>query len=208
MDDLRIYNYALSATDVKNLYDTYSVTADVPSDWAVTEINKAKELKLTTDKVLANYQSNITREEFCEMAVKLYEAISGFPAPPVTNNPFMDTSNSEVLKAYNLKIVNGTSATKFSPGDPITRQEISVMLIRTIKAAQPDINIDTSGVARFEDEDLIADWALDAVKFFNKNGIIKGEGTASISIMPLGNTTKEQSIALVKRTLEKFKTAR
>jgi hypothetical protein len=33
----------------------------------------------------------------------------------LSNNPFKDTTNPEILKAYDLKIVKGTSADTFSP---------------------------------------------------------------------------------------------
>ena len=54
-----------------------AVNGSTPSNWAVPEIEKAKGYGLVTSKVLGNYQQSITREEFCELAVKLYEALSG-----------------------------------------------------------------------------------------------------------------------------------
>src|SRR5690606_4040684 len=80
---------------------------DEPSNWAISEIEKAKKNNLTTERILNNFQSDITREEFCELVVKLYEAISGVKAKPVSPNPFTDTNNLEVLKANNLGIVGG-----------------------------------------------------------------------------------------------------
>jgi hypothetical protein len=41
----------------------------------------------------------ITREEFCELAVLLYETMTGTTASPMSPNPFTDTTNSQILKA-------------------------------------------------------------------------------------------------------------
>lgn len=205
MDELRIYNYALSAAEVKALYSPApAASTGTPSSWAVPEIDKAQELNLTTERILSNYQTNITREEFCELAVKLYEALSGKQAETGASNPFTDTANPEILKAYNLKIVNGTSADKFSPSNPVTRQEICVMIVRTIQAAKPGLDTIADETISFADEAAISNWAKDAVKFLNKNEIIKGTGTTTISIAPRGNTTREQAVVLIKRTFESF----
>lgn len=172
------------------------------SDWAEPEIQEAYDLGLTTDTILNQFGRNITREEFCEIAVKLYEALSGKAALPAIENPFADTTNTEALKAFELGIIKGTSDTTFSPNSPITRQEICVMIYRTLKADNSSLSIDNSGVSTFSDEASIASWAIDAVKYANKNSIMKGTGNNNIN--PLGNTTREQAIVLVKRTFENF----
>ena len=172
------------------------------SDWAKPELQEAYDLDLTTDTILSNYSKNITREEFCEIAVKLYEALSGKSALTAIDNPFSDTTNTTVLKAFNLGIIKGTSDTTFSPKNSITRQEICVMIYRTLKAADPDIDANSSGVSAFTDESSIAPWAIDAVRFASKNGIMKGTGGGNIN--PLNNTSREQAIVLLKRTFDSF----
>jgi fibronectin type 3 domain-containing protein len=179
-----------------------AIDFDTASDWAVDEIQKAYDLDLTTDRVLKNFQKNITREEFCEIAVKLYEALSGKIAKAAIDNPFDDTTNTYVLKAFELGIVKGTSDTAFSPSNPITRQEICVMIYRTLKADDPSLNVGASSAAQFADQNQIASWAIDSVRFANENGIMKGTGGNKIS--PLNNTTREQAIVLLERTFESF----
>ena len=49
-----------------------------------------------TDKVQVNFQNKITREEFSELAVKLYESLSGKEAEAPTNHPFTDTRNEKL----------------------------------------------------------------------------------------------------------------
>lgn len=187
------YSNILTATTAANSYPG-------ASSWAVEEIDLAVQAGLTTPDILSNFQSSITREEFCEIAVKLYEALSGETAYPVSPNPFTDTSNSEILKAYNLGIVKGVAADKFAPNQNITRQEICVMLLRALKAVHPGANYSASGVGTFADESLIASWAIDAVRYMSKEGIMQGLGGGKIG--PLGNTTREMAILLVYRTYD------
>ena len=183
--------------------DGDSVDYSTASSWAIPEIKQAIEYGLVTERILSNFKKNITREEFCEIVVKLYEKLSGNTAKPVSPNPFEDTANTEILKAYNLKIVKGVSATSFAPDKFITRQEICVMLYRALKAAKPSLDFSTGIMASFADEKEIAGWAINEVRYMNKHGIMKGVGGSRID--PLGNTTREQAIALVKRTYEAFR---
>jgi len=172
------------------------------SSWAEKELVEAYNYNLTYTNVMKNFQNPITREEFCTIAVKLYEKLSGNNAM-LANNPFADTTNPEVLKAYNLKIVKGTNVDIFSPLNKITRQEICVMIYRTLEAAKPGLNKTTSGSFPFTDSGNIAAWAIDAVKFAYLNNIMKGTSTTTIS--PLSNTNREQGVILVKRTYDQYK---
>jgi len=175
------------------------------SAWAAPDVNEAVEQQLVTDKVLVDFPKDITREEFCELAVLLYEKMTGTKAAPVAANPFTDTNNPEILKAYNLGIVGGVGEGKFAPNNKVTRQEIAVMLLRTLKAVMPAINTSAEFKTKFQDENQIASWALEAVRFMNSYDIIRGTDAGGVSyILPLGNTTREQAISLVLRIFTKF----
>jgi hypothetical protein len=50
------------------------------SQWAVPELDKALEYGLITDRIRQQMNAPITREEFAEIAVKLYEKGTGNPA--------------------------------------------------------------------------------------------------------------------------------
>ncbi len=175
---------------------------DAPSEWAVPEIELAIENGLVTEKVLSNYQDDITREDFCELVVKLYEALSGVEVQLPEENVFTDTENPEILKANALGIVFGKTETEFFPNDNITREEIAVMFYRALKAVHPSLVAESFEVT-FADMDEISDWALEAVGFMSGKGIIKGlDGNI---VAPKANTSREQAIALVNRTYELFK---
>lgn len=50
---------------------------DAPSSWAIEEIEDARENGLIPESLDEKYQDNITRQEFCQLAVKLIEASVG-----------------------------------------------------------------------------------------------------------------------------------
>lgn len=171
------------------------------SGWAEPELIEAYENGLTYPGVMYDYGRSITREEFCTIAVKLYEKLTGFTAIPGID-PFDDTDNPDVLKAYKLGIVNGISETQFAPSNNITRQEMCVMIYRALGAARLDTSVDPTAPFPFTDADIIASWAIKEVKFCHQNGIMNG--TSLTTIDPLPNTPREQAIVLISRTYNSF----
>lgn len=176
--------------------------ADEPSDWAVSEINTAINNGLVTANVQKDYKADITREYFCELVVKLYEKITGDNVY-AGSNPFDDTNNTEVIKAYELGIVNGVSDDEFAPENKITRQEICTMLVRAIGAMYENIDLNDYTRHSFADSSIIASWAMDSVQFAYDNEIMQGVGDNKID--PLGYATCEQAVLLVNRIYENRK---
>ena len=184
------------------------------SEWAKPELQKANDLGLIPDILKGTDMTKpITREEFCELAVLLYEQVTGQKSEPVSPNPFRDTSNPQILKAYNLGITAGTSATAFSPKVVINREQCAAMLFRTIKAIHPQGDYSVAGVKDFPDQKYISSWAVEATKYMNKIGIIAGDKQGNF--MPKATTpaqvaagygmaTREQAIALSVRTSNKM----
>lgn len=202
---VKAYSLALGCGHESNEATATTLGQSTPlvgaSSWAIPEIQQAITYGLTTNKVLSDFQKAITREEFCELAVKLYEALAGVPAVPASPNPFTDTSNPDILKAYELGITKGVAPDRFAPGNPISRQEIAVMIVRAIKASNPSLDTTVTGVPQFADEHLIASWAINEVRLCYNYDIMKGTG--GLVIDPLANTSREQAIVLMKRTYEK-----
>ena len=190
--------YADSALPLRN--------ENVPSDWAKVEIDRAREINILPEKLQGEYRSNITREEFSEVAVKLYEAMSGKEGILQGENPFKDTQNIKVRIANNLGIVQGIGDGEFAPNDAITRQEISVMLYRTLQAAKPEYNYSHANEYIFNDYNMISLWAREAVGYLYGIEIINGVGDNLFS--PEENTSREEAIVLAKRMNDKVLTSR
>ncbi|REE78762.1 S-layer family protein [Paenibacillus taihuensis] len=185
-----------------------AAAAGAPSAWAKQEIQDAIDSGLIPYGLTNSYQKPLTRQEFSEMAVQLYQVLTSEKPPAPKADPFKDTNSYPVLQAYGLGIVKGTSANTFTPGATITREQISLMLYNTLAVSgYSDKLTSAHGAApTFADAKKIAAWSKDAVMLLAAKGIMKGDGsTAGLpNFMPLGTTTREQAIVLVYRIYTQF----
>jgi|LSQX01.1.fsa_nt_gb cell wall-associated NlpC family hydrolase len=172
------------------------------SHWAKKDIVEANDLNLLIGNVQSDFQAKITREEFSELAVKLYEALSGKTAEAPSNNPFVDTRNPIVASANKLGIVKGVGNNRFLPDGTATREEVGVMLYNAIKAAKPEYGFEYLNEHVFRDQDMISPWARVAVKYLYSRGVIKGVGNKTFS--PRTATSREEAVIMVKRIYEAF----
>lgn len=182
------------------------------STWATEELQKASELGLIPDILKgADMTKPITREEFCELAVLLYEEVTQTTATPASPNPFTDATNNQILKAYALGITTGTSATTFSPKMLINREQAATMLFRAIKAIAPNADYSVKGVKDFPDQKDISSWAVDGTKYMSKLGIIKGDSsgnfmpkatTSAQTASGYGMATREAAVLMTVRTYD------
>ncbi len=196
---LRVYyDYYEGWPDVQPIYSAVSNVVTIgsgsfyadASKWAEPELKKANDLSLIPPILQgADMTKPITREEFAELAVLLHEKVTGTTTTPAAPNPFTDTTNSQILKAYKLGITAGTSATTFSPKTLINREQCAAMLFRAIKAINPDGDYSIAGIKDFVDQKFVSSWAVDATKYMAKLGIIKGD--ASGNFMPKATTTAQ-----------------
>lgn len=166
---------------------------------------------------------DITRAEFCAVAVRLYEQMGGQQLDAtVLDAPFADTSSDAVKKAYALGITNGVSATSFAPYTNISREQLATMLTRVYKAlnlpgwtlaTDDQYQLDYSGTKRFEDDKDISAYAKPSVYFMVKNEVIKGTSATTFSprnVTPAqeaigyANASREQALIMAVRMFQKL----
>ena len=174
---------------------------DTPSDWAMEQIDRAKEINLIPEHIQGEYRSSITREEFSTLAVGLYKALGGKEGAVPEEHPFTDTENPKVLTAYGLGIVQGNGEGLFGPNDTVNREEISVMLYRTLQAAKPEYDYSGQFEYIFADQSEISSWAEEAVGYLYGVEVINGVGDNRFN--PGGETTREEAIVLAMRLHDK-----
>ncbi len=172
------------------------------SSWAIPELNRAAQYGFITSSISARMNAPITRQEICEVIIRMYERVKGVVDISDLNVVFSDTTNADILKAYKLGIVNGIGNGKFAPNDLTNREQVAAMMHRAVKALKPDVAESVTRAERFADESLISSWALESVRFMNRNGIIKGNDRGFVD--PKGTTTREQAVLIVLRTFEQF----
>jgi len=102
-----------------------------------------------------------------------------------------------VLKAKGFGIVNGVFDTEFGIGTNITRQDMAVMISRTINNL--GIEIDQKDVDAFADIDKISDYAKDAVTFMKSIGLIEGYNN---EYRPHDNLTRAEAAKVISELLK------
>ena len=194
------------------------------STWALPELEKAEELGLIPDSLKgADLTADITRAEFAAVSVKAYELMANTTALPAINNPFTDTSDIGILKAYNVGITTGVSATEFQPNALLNREQAATMLTRVFKratlagwtiATDGNFTLSYEKPAPFADDSKISSWAKDSVYFMAANGIINGVGdnkfapqntTTEEEATGYANATREQALLIAVRMVENLK---
>ncbi len=192
----------------------------VASNWAKKELAEAQKRGLIPESLEAQDLSKpINRAEFAAVSVKVYEELTNVYAS-AGENPFTDTFDKEVLKAYAIGITNGTSATTFSPKVILNREQCATMLARVLKkAADPNWTLDTDSQyslvytrgALFADNAQISKYAWDSVYFMAANGIINGTGSNKFSprattdaeiAKGYASATREQAILIALRMVK------
>lgn len=94
-----------------------------------------------------------------------------------------------------MGIVGGYGNGKFGPNDPITREQLAVMLWRY--AGSPAA---TNKELHFADADEASGYALDALRWAVENGILNGYGDGRLN--PVGLATRAQVAQMLKNFME------
>lgn len=172
------------------------------SDWAKPELEKAVSSGVyPTALENKDLTLNITRAEQAALTVKIYEAITGIDAPS-GENPFTDTNDAEIIKAFKLGITSGTTETTFSPNENLTREQAAAMLARVYKKIKGTDALSFEMPSQFADHSSISDYAIESVYFMNAQGYIKG---TEKGFEPQGLCTREQALAIAQRMTNNLK---
>lgn len=165
-----------------------------PSQWADKEVKRAYSLDVVPykfkDKLV--YTEDMTRERFADILASMLELAEKLPESGGV--AFDDTTNENVLRLRNVKIISGYDEKTFGPKNSITRQEAAVLLYNTAKYMGYDFDEVTYS---YKDDAEIASWAKEAVYQMNNICIMSGIGDDKFA--PGLNYTNEQSIATILR---------
>lgn len=96
------------------------------------------------------------------------------------------------------QIVNGTSATTFSPNAPVTREQFAAFLFRYAQACGVEC-LANGDMTAYADRGTISSYALDAVTWAVGTGIING--TSKTTISPQAYATRAEIAAMLTRFL-------
>lgn len=197
-----LFSSATTFATTKN--EAYGWNYGYVSNWAYEQLVDAVANGIVLDSTLVSDCSrNITRQEFATLVVNLYRALVQEDPAPAISSTFSDTTDFSVRVAYNLGIINGAGNGKFLPYNSITREQMGVMILNTVKALNTDYK-GGDGVLAMSDKDKVSSWAVKGVDFVYENDFMKGDG---IIFNPKGATTVEQAIAIANRVFKKYQVA-
>ncbi|WP_338556180.1 leucine-rich repeat protein [Paenibacillus sp. KS-LC4] len=204
-------NEAILNVPHNSLYTVVNVQArtfaDLTGHWAKADVEHLAS-KLLVNGVAADRfdsEGTITRAEFSALLVRaLGLSVKGSEG----GNRFADVPASAwyasaVNAAVASGLVSGTGAGRFAPNEPITREQMAVV----IASALTFINHGTGSDGQkggyldaFTDRDSISSWAQAAVVRALEDGIMKGMDDGRFA--PRKNVTRAQAAVILKRFLQ------
>lgn len=167
---------------------------DINGHWAKDIIQKMVNQGVVTGMPDGSFKpdKNISRAEFAALVVKAFKPGSK------TGKIFKDTSNhwakDYIATANAYGIVNGYSDTQFGPDDPITREQMAVMIVKAAKLQS------SSSTLSFNDSKKISGWAEDAVITAVAEHLVKGFPDGSFQ--PQSNATRAQAVVVISNALQ------
>lgn len=169
---------------------------DITNHWAEKFINELVAIGGVSGYPDGTFRpdNTITRAEFAAMLVK------AFKLEPKSGMVFSDTiqhwAKDSMGTAAAHGIVSGYDKTTFGPDDPITREQMAVMIS---KAAR----LSGGKGETFADSNQIADWAVDAVAATSDKNIISGYPDNTFG--PRANATRAEAVTVIVKALNYIK---
>lgn len=168
--------------------------SDVPeSFWADEAIYKLSRLGAINGYPDGAFRpdNKITRAEFATVLVK------AFQLPAASGKVFDDTAGHWagdcIGAAHAAGIVSGYSENSFGPDDPITREQMAVMI-----AGAADLE-KAAGEFTFTDGDRVSHWARGAVASVTQAGIMRGYPDGSFA--PSNEATRAEAVTVIVNAL-------
>ena len=96
--------------------------------------------------------------------------------------------------AAEQQIVSGVENNRFAPDEPITREQLAVMLMKYVRNVGGEISFSVSMLNRFTDSDKVSSFAREAMAWAVSHGILSG---ADGKLLPQGTATRAQAAQML-----------
>ena len=175
--------------------DVTEMFTDVSHSWADDGIRYC-----VTHQLMSGIGNDLFGPKLTTTRAQIVQILYNLEGEPKVSGttPFTDLTQDwyqdAVLWAYQTGVVAGTSSTTFAPDQPVTREQIAVILMeymtRVLKLERTWTPADLS---IFPDAGSVSDWAKDAMADAVALGLISGASNGGQTYLePQGSATREQ----------------
>ncbi|RAV09739.1 S-layer homology domain-containing protein [Paenibacillus contaminans] len=178
---------------------------DVPASfWAarVIKVMAAQHVIEGVDDTSFAPQQNVTRAEFAALLVRLLQLKAGATAS------FSDVGADDwyaeaVAAAAAAGLVNGVDENRFAPLESVTREQMTVMLLRAYEIRTGKKAASNGASEAFADEETISSWALPLIEIARELGIVQGKQSNTFD--PLNTASRAESVQAIYNLLERMR---
>ena len=170
-------------------------------EWAEPAITKLHSAGIVNGTGNGNFEPErlVTREEFVKLMCEAFNVEESDMELTFSDVKADDWFYGYVSRAVNAKIVMGFSEDMFGTGANISREDMTVMLYRALKATGKSMdNVQNE----FNDKNMIADYAKESVDTMTAHGIINGVGNNMFA--PEKSATRAEAAVVILRCIEEF----
>lgn len=177
---------------------TVSFTDVQPTDWYAEAVIYAVENGLFQGTSATTFEPNANMNR--AMLVTVLYRMSGEQAKADT--AFGDVAQNAwyaeaVAWAKTNGIVSGVSATQFAPNQNVTREQMAAILYRYAQYKGQEAGNADANLAAFADANTVSSYAVPAMNWAVKNGLISG--TSATTLSPNGSATRAQVATILMR---------
>jgi len=192
----RIKEYFKSFTDTSAIYSE--------AKYAV-EVLTARHIVNGTSDTLFSPSKQVTRAEFSSMIVRALN-LDLLDSTNLAKTAYSDVGaeawySNDIAVLNKLGVIKGFSDGTFRPNDPVTREQMAVIVMNTLHSLELIPN--SSGAAeKFTDDDTISSWAKDSVNMARELKLVSGTGQNRF--MPKQTTNRADTAVFIWKMLQQL----
>lgn len=179
---------------------TTAVNLTTAAPWAQQAVNDYYLAQMLPISLCGNFDKDLTRGELARLCYQLVLEARGWEADTLSN-PFTDILNSPdliaILRCQSIGLMEGTSATTFSPNATLTREQAATVLVRLMTYL--DGKAPASAPVTYTDATAISSWAVESVGAATAAGVLQGSNGA---FRPHDSVTLQEMIVALWRVCQ------
>jgi hypothetical protein len=172
------------------------------AEWAREYIVKLKERNIVSGRENGLFDPNgaVTREEFVKIVVVAFGIPASDTAPDFDDVPEGAWYTPYVKAAAGKGVVNGSGDGVFSTGQRISRQDVAVILDRTVRnmGYEPE---EREQAPVFADKERISGYAQSSVQRLGRLGVLSGDDEGRVR--PETSATRAEAAKMICLLMEK-----